>query len=120
MTKNYILGIDVQVRLLHDHILELGREYVCKLRMVRNDGTVPGGEYAYLQATELQRKNVVACRSLRRFDGEHLTATVRPDGSRLRLNLKSVPFDKPGFNVHDYADEVKRDIILALEGCSVN
>ena len=112
MNKNYLLGIDLEIRLSGDKLTKSGKEYLGILRnKLPNEGNIYCNQYSF---TEVVVSPTTVKRNVCTYDGEHITATRRLTDGKPRLNFKSLKVDAE-FNVDGYAREVANEIRKALK-----
>ena len=111
MRKNILHSIDLQLNLLSDGFIEPNKEYRGVLRLTPSDSEddLCDGDITFMETPQAGsvRRNVC------RYDGEHITATQRPDGSP-RLNFRTLKL-KGDFNIDRFAFEVANEIRQALK-----
>jgi len=109
--KNFLLCIVLQLNLLSDGFIEPNKDYRGVLRLTPSDSEddLCDGDLTFMEAplAGSVRRNVC------RYDGEHITATQRPDGSP-RLNFRSLKLNGD-FNIDRFAFEVANEIRQALK-----
>ena len=109
--KNCLLCIDMTVNLTDDAYIVPRKKYNGVLHLIPSDheDDLCDGELTFEEThlTGSVRRNVC------RFNGEHITATQRADGSP-RLNFRTLKLDGD-FNIDRFAFEVMDEIRQALQ-----
>lgn len=111
MRKNILHSIDLQLNLLSDGFIEPNKDYRGLMRLTTSDSDddLCDGELTFVETSLIGsvRRNVC------RYNGEHITATQRPDGSP-RLNFRTLKLNGD-FNIERFAFEVANEIRRALK-----
>lgn len=103
-TRNTDLCVDVKTFLLKDRITKLGKNYSGVLTRDQED------HYQFVETLP----STTGKRNPHIFDGEHITATLRDNGS-VRLNFKPMKIDD-NFVIEAYAFAVANEIVKSLKG----
>ncbi len=114
--NNRMLCINLQLNLLGDGFIEPNKDYRGVLRLTPSDNSKED-----LCDGDITFKEIVMAGSVHRnvccFDGKHITATQRADGTP-RLNFRALKLDGD-FNIDRFAFEVANEIRQALK-CFLN
>lgn len=103
-TRNTDLCVDVKTFLFKDRITKLGKDYSGVLTRDKED------HYQFVETLPHNQGK----RNPRIYNGEHITATLRDNGS-VRLNFKPTKNDD-NFVVEAYAFAVANEIVKSLKG----
>lgn len=113
MNKNYLLGINLAIRLSGDKFTKSGKEYLGILRdKLPSEGNIYGDLYSF---TEVVVSPTIVRRNVCTYEGKHITATRRITDGKTRLNFKNLHIDG-SFNVDRFSIEVANEIREALKG----
>lgn len=109
--KNFLLCFVLQLNLPSEGFIEPNKDYRGVLRLTPSDSEddLCDGELTFMETPQAGsvRRNVC------RYDGEHITATQRPDGAP-RLNFRTLKLNGD-FNIDRFAFEVANEIRQALK-----
>lgn len=103
-TRNTDLCVDVKTFLFKDRITQIGKEYSGVLTRDKED------HYQFIETLPHNQGK----RNPQIYNGEHITATLRDNGS-VRLNFKPMKIDD-NFVIEAYAFEVANEIVKSLKG----
>ena len=103
-----MLCINLQLNRLGDGFIEPNKDYRGVLRLTPSDNSKED-----LCDGDLTFKEIVMAGSVCCFDGKHITATQRADGTP-RLNFRALKLDGD-FNIDRFALEVANEIRQALK-----
>lgn len=112
MKTNNELCVDLKTTLVNEVLMKPGKNYpgIMKCEFVNEGCGFDIRRYFFVETLP----STAGKRNPRIFNGEHITATRRDNGS-VRLNFKPVRIDE-GFIVEAFAFEVANEIVNSLKG----